>query len=816
MAQFQSLFQRMRRLAIASLATVSLIVVVMTNAVFAQTGRPVSGVIAATDRPIAVSYVNEDGERIGRIAGVGEPIYLNDEISTPDGASLQILLRDQTVFSIGPNSTLVFDEFIFDPTSVDDVALTASVKKGTFKFISGKISKLKPGAMTLKLPNATASVRGTSVVGRVDDSGASDIILLTGAVALETVSAPAVDLIQPGWGVSVGEAGIASAPTQFSAEEIESFIQEVETGADEGASDGEIQTADAQTDEASEEEPSEEAVDSVANVVREAGAEVSEEEITTIIQEADGNPEAVAEAIVKVIIENRIESGDIDSEALAEFEAFVTAQAGAETDENGAFIPQEFAIEELNVADLKVEDLGIEGFGFGGDDSFVEAFSQRLDTQVLALPKFDEAQFGFDAPEFEEVKFDFASFNRADIAVTQRFDIKEVSNLIIGNEFDSAGDAPEIELSFFDILFNAEAINQEVSRRETSFSFNIPNQNFDDGKEQAPEDAPAPNFDDAPSFGGDDAKSDDVPFVSPLLFERRVDENGEIKTVFQRPSFDDGKTETAPEAEADVPSFGEADLFLSKVVQQEPGYDSKDDVPSFQEQAEYLEKRDDAKNELLDLISRVQLDSARGTLDPLEYYKSGDAQAQWLTLQSDGSLGNNDTFDGMISSSYQGSVRFTDSFTVQDTLTTFKARASYDITLDYGTAAVTGSFALSNMTLNGDTYYSAANTTSHEETISNLSLSGRSNANGTLSTGGTVEEVNIASVDFHDSTTASEITTRIRTTLDMSAGSTQVYRAALDGTLGEFTVEAETFNCNPNCTTSTGLVGRGVSQVAGE
>ena len=196
--------------------------------------------------------------------------------------------------------------------------------------------------------------------------------------------------------------------------------------------------------------------------------------------------------------------------------------------------------------------------------------------------------------------------------------------------------------------------------------------------------------------------------------------------MFQRPSFDDGKTETAPEAEADVPSFGEADLFLSKVVQQEPGYDSKDDVPSFQEQAEFLEKRDDAKNELFDLISRVQLDSSRGTLDPLEYYKRGDAQAQWLTLQSDGSLGNNDTFDGMISSSYQGSVRFTDSFTVQDTLTTFKARASYDITLDYGTAAVTGSFALSNMTLNGDTYYSAANTTSHEETISNLSLSGRS------------------------------------------------------------------------------------------
>ena len=132
-------------------------IIAIVSVAYAQTGRPISGVIAATDKPIAISYVNEDGKKIGRIiAGVGEPIYLNDEISTPAGASLQVLLRDQTVFSIGPNSTLVFDEFIFDPTNDTDLALTASVKKGTFKFISGKISKLKPGAMTLKLPNATA------------------------------------------------------------------------------------------------------------------------------------------------------------------------------------------------------------------------------------------------------------------------------------------------------------------------------------------------------------------------------------------------------------------------------------------------------------------------------------------------------------------------------------------------------------------------------------------------------------------------------------------------------------------------------------
>ena len=82
----------------------------------AHAARMVSGVIAASNGPVTISYKAEQGQNIGRIGGIGDPIYLNDEISTPAGASLQVLLRDQTVFSIGPNSTLVFDEFIFDPT----------------------------------------------------------------------------------------------------------------------------------------------------------------------------------------------------------------------------------------------------------------------------------------------------------------------------------------------------------------------------------------------------------------------------------------------------------------------------------------------------------------------------------------------------------------------------------------------------------------------------------------------------------------------------------------------------------------------------
>lgn len=222
---------------------------------FAQAARPVSGVIAASNTLVPISYRNEDGADIGRMAGIGDPIYLNDEITTGDGNSLQILLKDQTVFSIGPNSQLVFDEFIYDPTAADQVSLSASVTKGSFKFISGKISKLKPGAMKLKLPNATASIRGTSVAGRLDDNGAADIVLLTGAIQLSGLGgagAAPVDIIESGWGISVTPNGELGAPEPYSLEDIASIIDQATVEQEGGVSGAILQSEAGSAEEIAE------------------------------------------------------------------------------------------------------------------------------------------------------------------------------------------------------------------------------------------------------------------------------------------------------------------------------------------------------------------------------------------------------------------------------------------------------------------------------------------------------------------------------------------------------------------------------------
>jgi hypothetical protein len=81
---------------------------------------------------------------------------------------MQILLLDQTVFTIGPESELVIDEFVYDPKT-NAGKLSAEITKGVFRFVSGKIAHEKPEDMNVKLPAGTLGVRGTMVAGRVDD-----------------------------------------------------------------------------------------------------------------------------------------------------------------------------------------------------------------------------------------------------------------------------------------------------------------------------------------------------------------------------------------------------------------------------------------------------------------------------------------------------------------------------------------------------------------------------------------------------------------------------------------------------------------------
>lgn len=148
-------------------------------------------------------------EAIGRIVGSGKPVYLNDRLTTGASGRLQIRLKDDTLFTIGPNSSIVIDEFIYDPSSsLGRVA--ASILQGVFQFVTGKVGKKRPENMKVTLPACTIGVNGTAVMGRVEP-GRDTVVLSTGAIAVGNGAGQA-RLAQAGYAVTVDAGRAPSAP----------------------------------------------------------------------------------------------------------------------------------------------------------------------------------------------------------------------------------------------------------------------------------------------------------------------------------------------------------------------------------------------------------------------------------------------------------------------------------------------------------------------------------------------------------------------------------------------------------------------------
>jgi hypothetical protein len=91
---------------------------------------------------------------------VGDKLYENDIITTKKASSMGILFKDDSVLSIGSESMIVLDKFVFKPAE-DDYALNLDFKKGSAAYESGEIGKKKPDAFKFNVPEGTIAVRGT-------------------------------------------------------------------------------------------------------------------------------------------------------------------------------------------------------------------------------------------------------------------------------------------------------------------------------------------------------------------------------------------------------------------------------------------------------------------------------------------------------------------------------------------------------------------------------------------------------------------------------------------------------------------------------
>jgi hypothetical protein len=111
----------------------------------------------------AVIRALDDSERP---AAIGGELNVGDTIRTDRRASLGLTLKDDTIMSVGPDTELTLEEYLFEPAR-GDLKLGSRLGRGTLQYVSGSIARLQPDAVSVKTPTGTIGVRGTQFVVRV-------------------------------------------------------------------------------------------------------------------------------------------------------------------------------------------------------------------------------------------------------------------------------------------------------------------------------------------------------------------------------------------------------------------------------------------------------------------------------------------------------------------------------------------------------------------------------------------------------------------------------------------------------------------------
>jgi hypothetical protein len=145
---------------------------------------------------------------------IGDSVFRDEGMRTGADSEARVVFLDDTNVSLGPNSNLKLDKFVYADQGAQ--AVTVNVTKGLLRFVTGKGDK---NAYKINTPVATIGVRGT-VFDVVADDGNTSVTLLEGELRVCQQNArECTTLNRPNQQANVTSGGITrgSGPSPFQA-----------------------------------------------------------------------------------------------------------------------------------------------------------------------------------------------------------------------------------------------------------------------------------------------------------------------------------------------------------------------------------------------------------------------------------------------------------------------------------------------------------------------------------------------------------------------------------------------------------------------
>lgn len=138
---------------------------------------------------------------------LGQDVVHEERVVTEADGQTQILFLDASAMTVGPDSDLTIDDFVYDPNTSNG-KLAMSMTKGVMRFVGGKVSKLE-GAVTMSTPSASIGVRGGVFLLSVQPNEEVEVIFLYGRGLVVTANGVTELITHPGWFITVKGKGAA-------------------------------------------------------------------------------------------------------------------------------------------------------------------------------------------------------------------------------------------------------------------------------------------------------------------------------------------------------------------------------------------------------------------------------------------------------------------------------------------------------------------------------------------------------------------------------------------------------------------------------
>jgi ferric-dicitrate binding protein FerR (iron transport regulator) len=141
-----------------------------------------------------------------RPLAAGSAVFAREVVRTGEESTAQLLFLDETSLSIGPQSEVTLDRFVFDPNrGAGNVVLNAT--RGAFRFVSGS---QQPSSYQVRTPVATIGVRGTifdMYLAKNNQGQTVLVVILVEGSTTMTIGGNVYNLTKPGQALVMTEGG---------------------------------------------------------------------------------------------------------------------------------------------------------------------------------------------------------------------------------------------------------------------------------------------------------------------------------------------------------------------------------------------------------------------------------------------------------------------------------------------------------------------------------------------------------------------------------------------------------------------------------